>query len=36
MFPVDKRILPIVWYPAPDVVPELIAAVVDWMSEDSA
>jgi 1,2-phenylacetyl-CoA epoxidase catalytic subunit len=29
MFPIDKRILPIVWYPAPDVVPELIAAVTD-------
>jgi len=29
MFPVDKRILPIVWYPAPDVIPQLIAAVGD-------
>ena len=29
MFPIDKRVLPIVWYPAPDVIPELIAAVGD-------
>lgn len=39
MFPIDKRILPIVWYPAPDVVPQLIAAVGDvpldvWNSTD--
>jgi 1,2-phenylacetyl-CoA epoxidase catalytic subunit len=27
VFPIDKRIVPIVWYPAPDVIPQLIAAV---------
>jgi len=33
MFPIDKRVLPIVWYPAPDVVPALIAAVADVPSD---